>query len=236
MRHRLRQLAPDLVLVPAGAFLMGSTEDQVQAAAARFQLPLAQFMSETPQRTVELPAYTISRAPVTCADYRAFVIATDHPTPPYWGGDDPPDALLDHPVVGVAWNDARTYCRWLTAATDREFRLPSEAEWEKAARGIDGRTFPWGERWEEDMCNIGGVGTSVVGSFSHDISPYGCVDIAGNVEEWTASRYAPGEPQIVVRGGRWDAGPELAHCARRVACAPASSSLARGFRVVSDEI
>ena len=236
MRHRLRQLAPDLVLVPAGAFLMGSTEEQAEAAAARFELPLAQFMAETPQHTVELPAYAIGRAPVTCADYRAFVIATDHPTPAYWGGDDPPDALLDHPVVGVGWNDARTYCRWLTAATEREFRLPSEAEWEKAARGADGRIFPWGDDWQDGICNVDGAGTSAVGSFPRDLSPYGCVDIAGNVEEWTASRYAPGEPQIVVRGGRWDASAELAHCVRRQSQAPPSHSPARGFRVVSEEV
>jgi formylglycine-generating enzyme required for sulfatase activity len=245
MRHRLRQLAPDLVLVPPGAFLLGSTEAQAEAAASRFELPRAWFALETPQHTVELPAYAIGRAPVTCAEYRAFVIATDHPTPPYWHGDEPPGELLDHPVVEVGWNDARTYCRWLSAATDRAFRLPSEAEWEKAARGAGGRTFPWGDEWEAGVCNVGGTGTTPVGSYPRDLSPYGCVDMAGNVEEWTASRSAPYpganqaspiEQYVVIRGGRWDAGPGLARCARRYDPHPALSSAARGFRVVSDEV
>jgi formylglycine-generating enzyme required for sulfatase activity len=245
MRHRLRQLAPDLVLVPAGAFPMGSTEGQAEAAAARFDLPLAWCLKETPQHIATLPAYAIGRAPVTCAEYRAFVIATDHPTPPYWAGDEPPEALLDHPVVEVSWNDARTYCRWLSAATDRPFRLPSEAEWEKAARGADGRVFPWGDSYEVGSCNIGGTATTPVGSFPRDLSPYGCVDMAGNVEEWTTSRSEPYpganlpppiDRYVVTRGGCWDAGAGLARCARRYDPHPAPWSATRGFRVVSDEV
>jgi formylglycine-generating enzyme required for sulfatase activity len=181
---------------------------------------------------------------VTCAEYRAFVIATDHPTPAYWRGDEPPDALLDHPVVEVSWNDARSYCRWLTAATDRAFRLPSEAEWVKAARGDDGRSFPWGASWEAGACNVDSAATTPVGSYPRDLSPYGCVDMAGNVEEWTTSYYQPYPGSslrqevraVVVRGGRWDAGIALARCARRHDPHPAPHSMSRGFRVVSDEV
>lgn len=229
--------------VPAGPFLMGSTQTQAEAAAANFAVPLVWCLKETPQHSVSLEAFRMSRAPITCAEYRAFVVATDHTPPAYWGSDEPPAELLDHPVVTVTWSDARSYCRWLSTATEYSFRLPSEAEWEKAARGGDGRIFPWGDRWEPGCCNIaaGGAGaTSMVGSYPQDTSPYGCVDLAGNVEEWTASMYTPylGSSQssaasmIVVRGGRWDGGAELARCARRHDPLLATSSLARGFRVV----
>ena len=190
MHQRFKQLAPTLMQIPAGALLMGLTPAQTEALAKQFDMPLEQFLEEMPQQQIALDAFQISRGPISCAEYMAFVTATDHPTPSYWGGDDPPAALSDHPVVEVDLNDARWYCRWLSTATDREFRLPTEAEWERAARGDYQRFFPWGEQWEAGCCNIGASeqgGTTPIGSYPRDTSPYGCVDMAGNIAEWTLS-------------------------------------------------
>ncbi len=247
MYHRLKQLAPDLVTVPAGPFLMGSTPEQIAAASNTAGLPLSLFEDELPQHQVELAEFDISRGPITCAEYRAFLVATDHPAPTYWGDDDPPANLHAHPVVGVSLNDARAYCRWLSTATGRMFSLPSEAQWEKAARGSDGHVFPWGDAWDDRWANTAATGTgstSPVGSFAQDRSPYGCVDMAGNVTEWTISRYRPypgstlvipPPPMVVMRGGAWNSTSDVARCARRQ-CSDGSASLTRGFRVVcSDE-
>jgi formylglycine-generating enzyme required for sulfatase activity len=87
----------------------------------------------------------------------------------------------DHPVVNVSWEEAVSFCKW--AGT----QLPSEEEWEKSARGTDGRAYPWGNRWEQGKCNIGTAGTTPVGAYPGDTSPYGCLDMAGNVREWTRS-------------------------------------------------
>jgi formylglycine-generating enzyme required for sulfatase activity len=244
MLRQRRQLAPDLVQVPAGVLLMGISIEQAAALAERAGIPLEWCLDETPQQQVALEAFQISRGPVTCVEYMAFVTATDHPTPSYWQGDSPPRDLGDHPVVEVSLNDARWYCRWLSTATGREFRLPTEAEWERAARGDDQRVFPWGDTWEAGCCNTaeGGPGaTTPVGSYARDASPFGCVDMAGNVEEWTASKYAPypgsdfevpPQASVVARGGCWNSDSILSRCTRRHARSAALSSTARGFRVV----
>ena len=243
MLRQRRQLAPDLVTVPAGAFQMGTTREQATALAQAAGVPLESFLDETPQQQVVLGAFQISRGPVTCAEYLAFVIATDHLPPAYWSGGDPPRDRVDHPVVEVSLNDARWYCRWLSTATGREFRLPSEAEWERAARGDDGRSFPWGDTWHHGCCNTaesGSGATTPVGSFAQDASPFGCVDMAGNVEEWTTSKYlpypggqpAPAQGQIVARGGSWSGAIALARCTCRHARDPLAQDRTRGFRVV----
>lgn len=244
MQHRFRQLAPDLVAIPRGTVLLGATSEQATALAAQAGIALEWCLEETPQHQVELEPFQISRSPITCAAYMAFVLATDHPTPPYWAGDEPPPQLHDHPVVEISLNDALWYCRWLSTATDRSFRLPSEAEWERAARGDDLRIFPWGNTWQPGYCNTAESGpgtTTPVSSFAQDTSPFGCVDMAGNVEEWTASKYLPypgsklappAQPHMVARGGSWNSEAILARCTRRHARSAALASPARGFRVV----
>ena len=164
----------DMVFVPGGAFLMG--DDQRK-----------------------LPAFWIDRTPVTNAQYAEFVAATVHRRPAHWNGPTPPGQIAHHPVVNVSWHDAVAYAEW------RGVRLPTEEEWEKAARGTDGRTYPWGnEQPTPKLCNFGNneKGTTPVGKYSpQGDSPYGCVDMAGNVWEWTQSGYdATGK---VVRGGSW---------------------------------
>lgn len=181
--------------VPSGTFTMGiGSESDILAA---------------PQHAVFLPAYFISESPITNAQYRLFVSATAYPTPGHWLGGRIPAGLDDHPVTYVDWHDACAFCAWAGC------RLPTEAEWEKAARGVDGRRYPWGdEAPTSNQANFaGGIGTTTpVGSFASGASPYGLQDMAGNVMEWTNSHFLPyplptdtvtrGAP-LVLRGGAY---------------------------------
>jgi len=145
--------------------------------------------SETPQHKVYLDDYWIYKTEVTVAQYRKFCQATTRdrqmPPEPSWGWQE------NHPVVNVTWGDAAAYAQWAGAA------LPTEAQWEKAARGSDGRIYPWGNDWDGAKCvnSVGGNrprGTKPVGSLPTGASPYGCLDMAGNVWEWCADWYDAG--------------------------------------------
>ena len=166
---------PETVLIPAGTFLMGSLEGEGVLA------------HESPQHEVNLPAYRIGKYPVTNEQYAEFVKQAKHPAPQKtgWFGKSPPRDKLDHPVVGVTWHDALAYCRWLSEKTGRSYRLPSEAEWEKAARGTDGRIYPWGNEWDASRCNHSSSQTTPVTAYSSGSSPSECYDMVGNVWEWT---------------------------------------------------
>ena len=259
---------PDLVPVPAGAFVFGSDRGEREAAYrldeaayghdrtrqgrwyeserdratldvrafAITRTPITNDHARTRERkwyefeadrgTRETPAFAICRTPITNRQYAAFVAATGHPAPdvdaatwqgyrlihPYertrrhaWQGGTPPAGREDHPVVLVSHGDAEAYAAWLSDATGRRWRLPSELEWEKAARGPDGRRFPWGDDWDPARLNShdrGPFDTLPVGGFPAGASPFGLLDAAGQVFEWTAT---PGNPgRFVVKGGSWD--------------------------------
>jgi formylglycine-generating enzyme required for sulfatase activity len=166
----------DFVLIPAGEFTMGAND---------------QMNREMPAHQVYLEAYYIGKYPVTNAEHGRFVEATGHKAPLHWEGGSIPAGKEDHPVVYVSWYDARAYCEWLGAQIGVALRLPTEAEWEKAARGTDGRTFPWGEELDKSRCNSHLLylnDTTPVGQFSpQGDSPYGVADMAGNVTEWVSS-------------------------------------------------
>jgi formylglycine-generating enzyme required for sulfatase activity len=190
---------------------------------------------------------------VTNAQYAAFVEATDRD----WTGGKPPQVKADHPVF-VIWNDVMAYCRWLSEVTGKSYLLPSEAEWEKAARGTDGRIYPWGGQWDERRCNFDKegswpVGTTPVEAYSDGASPYGVLDMAGNVQEWTRTLwgtnagkrdfnypYDPhdgrenleGRSSVVVRGGSFLSSWWEVRCAFRGWLRPHSSDKDLGFRVV----
>lgn len=155
-----------MVWVPAGEFHMGSGNDDKDA-----------FADEKPQHRVYLDGYWIYKHDVTVADYKAFCISTSRAMPeaPPWGWID------SHPMVNVTWEDACAYALWAGA------KLPTEAQWEKAARGADGQKYPWGNNWEAQYCRHGSRDTNrtaPVGSYTQDISPYGCMDMGGNVMQW----------------------------------------------------
>ncbi len=175
---------------------------------------------EQPQHRLTLPEFYIGKYPVTNEQYAAFVKATGQAAPRHWKNGQIPAGKENHPVVNVSWRDAVAFCRWLSQASGKSLRLPTEAEWEKAARGRDGRIYPWGNQPPtKELCNFGGnVGdTTPVGQYPAGASPCGALDMAGNVWEWTGSLYRPypyqpedgrnspdGEGPRVVRGGSWD--------------------------------
>ncbi len=209
---------PEMVFVPAGPFIMGDDKSGQS--------------DEKPAHEVYLEDYYIARTPVTNAQYAAFVQATGYRAPGHWKKGSPPPQLADHPVVFVTWHDALAYCRWLAEATGRPYALPTEAQWEKAARGTDGRIYPWGNKFDKSKCNTvesGTFGTTPVGKYSpQGDSPYGVADMTGNVWEWCSSLYQPypyraddGREEAaaggsrVLRGGSWNSSRDGGRCAFR---------------------
>lgn len=201
-----------MILIPAGIFRMGSSDDDVAAILAQNpDWDARWFAREKPARVVMLPAYRIYRHPVTVAQYRAFVEATGAKMPeePEWGWRD------DHPIVNVSWDEAGAYAAWAGAA------LPTEAQWEKAARGEDGRWWPWGNIKDpgRSVNATNAQSTRPVGCCPDGASPYGVEDMAGNVWEWChaaapgvydaavpanpSRRPAPFPSTRVLRGGSW---------------------------------
>jgi formylglycine-generating enzyme required for sulfatase activity len=234
-----RRETPDAerwVALPSGEFAMGSDD----------------LERSRPAHLVTLSAFNMARYPVTNAEYLAYVQATGKAPPRHWKGGEIPEGLDDHPVVSVSWRDAEAYCAWLSEKLkhrDRErVRLPTEAEWEYAARGAEGRTYPWGEEPPaKDRANYGdsNAGTSPVGSFPKGATPEGLHDLAGNVWEWCADWYGPyseftgpnpkgpdkGETRVL-RGGAFDDGAELLRAASRGNGLRDVGDLRVGFRVV----
>ena len=234
-----------MILVPAGPFMMGSSPIEKEAAA-----------DERPAHAVTVKAFLIDRYEITEAQYRLFLedVARDghhwcDPTEPpgkdhmpakeTWNGDRPGSR---QPVVGVDWYDAAAYCAWAGK------RLPSEAEWEKAARGTDERKYPWGDRWDRDRANTWENGKKdrlPVGSYEGGASPFGAEDLAGNVWEWVQDWYSPkyyldspkqdpGGPAAgsfrVVRGGSFLSNPTGVRASARQGNEPAGRYSNFGFR------
>ncbi len=260
---------PDIawVEIPAGSFLKGSDEKDKQA-----------YDDEKPQRRVELPGYWMMKYPVTQAQYGAFVVAGGYNEQRYWtetgwiwkegkGVTGPerygePFNLLNHPVVGVSWYEATAYCKWLTEILSArpeflpvigsrqrfEVRLPSETEWEKASRGVDGRIYPWGNEPDPERANYGDTGigtTNAVGCFPGGRSPYGLEEASGNIWEWCVTKWIPsyanyrgygydvseGDASRVLRGGAFYRNIGTVRCAYRFSSnRPDLRDRADGFR------
>ncbi len=218
-----RAAAPsDMVYVPAGPYLMG-----VDRPTPDIESPLHQ---------ADLPAFWIDRLEVSNAAYGRCVAAGACSEPQDLRFFTNP-AYADHPVVFVTWRQAAVYCRWAGK------RLPTEAEWEKAARGPDGRAYPWGSRADPGRLNAGNWvgGTRPVGSYPRGASPYGALDMAGNVWEWVQDWLAPypggeasspyfGRQVKVVRGGSWNHPVEDAHSYHRDFAHPDRALAVVGFR------
>ncbi|KPJ94639.1 MAG: hypothetical protein AMJ55_06050 [Gammaproteobacteria bacterium SG8_15] len=198
---RIGKKANDMILVPAGEFIMGTND----------RLP-----DEGPEHKVTVTAFYIDKYEVTNLQYKQFIDTTNHKSPNHFRNRTFPDGKADHPVVYVSWYDADEYCHWAGK------RLPTEQEWEKAARSTDGRIYPWGNDFAITRANTPqhwlileqDGDTTPVGAFPAGVSAYGTYDMSGNVWEWTASWYKPhpgnervtenyGEKYKVLKGGSW---------------------------------
>ena len=224
----LEQIGLEWVMVPAGEFTMGGNA----------------YSHERPIHQVHLSEYQIARHPVTNAQYELFVKAKSYVVPKHWKNRKIPPGKENHPVVYVSWEDVRAFCAWAGVC------LPTEAEWEKAARGTDGRKYPWGnEPPTRELCNFNGyVGdTTPVGRYPKGASPYGALDMAGNVWEWVNDWYdekyysvSPAKnPQgpatglfRVLRGGSWDNNVDVVRSAYRDGSNPDGWIFNFGFRCV----
>jgi formylglycine-generating enzyme required for sulfatase activity len=264
------------VFIPAGAFLMGTHEVEVEKHIAKCKLERKRspyrceevFDAETPAHRISIEAFYLDRTEVTNAEFERFVRATDYRTlaeregrgrlcsydkgvesyrwqdGAYWRAPEGPgsESVSDRPAVQVSWNDAAAYCQWAGK------RLPTEAEWEYAARGPDGLPYPWGDRWSGDharhLGNRAGATFAAVGSYPSGASRFGVLDLAGNVWEWTSSLFRPypydgkdgreGASATgirVFRGGGWESDDEVSlRTAFRTAQKPTYRANFLGFR------
>ncbi len=201
-------------------------------------VPKGDFEYGFDRSRIFLPDFLIDPYPVTNEDYRHFVEATGREVPFLdetwaapccWREGTYPHGKSRHPVVLVTYNDAAEYARWAGK------RLPTDEEWEKAARSVDGREYPWGEDFVRTNCNTreSGVGTTVeVGRFPDGVSPYGCCDMAGNTWEWTSTVESP--KKFIIKGGAFDRNCFTAQCAYKSAVPASHRGIDIGFRCVRD--
>ena len=256
---------PAVIHIPAGPFIMGSDQAEREAgyrldeAAYGHDITRQRgwYDSEPARQTAETPAFAITTTLITNAQYAVFVAATGHPAPdvdaetwrgyrlihPWertrrhaWRDGRPPTDREDHPVVLVSHADAEAYAAWLSVVTGKSWRLPSEQEWEKAARGTDGHYFPWGDDFDPARLNSHDAGpfdTVPVGGYPGGASPFGLLDAAGQVFEWTASEAGP--RRAMVKGGSWDdKGCGVCRPAARHSRPKALKHILVGFRLVRD--
>ena len=229
--ERRAEIESEFVSIPAGKFRMGGDTEA----------------DHQPIHEVEISAFRMTKSHVTNAQYAAFCGATEHRLPEFWGQDrfhSGPD-FPDHPVVGVSWMDAGAFAEWIGG------RLPTEAEWEYAARGgLAGRAYPWGDEIDPSRANYartGATGTKPVGS--HPPNGFGLYDMSGNVVEWVADRYDPAyyarSPKAdprgpetgkhrVIRGGGWHSGPYCNRVYFRNALPANWVDISVGFRIAKD--
>jgi sulfatase modifying factor 1 len=225
---------PRMARIPAGFFLMGSETGQD---------------NERPVRRVWLDEFSLAECQVTHAEYAQFLSATGHAQPPHWS--DPNFSSPEQPVVAVSWFDAAAYCEWLSGATGHVYRLPTEAEWERAARGgIEQNEYPWGNGAPEALPNYSGrwrTGPEPVGGAERNA--YGLCDIGANVHEWCADWFSadyygaspdrnPQGPATgtrrASRGGSWRHYTKVSRCAARSSIPPGFQYADYGFRVACD--
>ncbi len=234
---RLTQIvAPLMRPIPEGWFRMGSDDGRDD---------------EKPAHRVWVDAFELAAFQTTNAEYSSFLQATQHPSPPNW--DDPNFNDPAQPVVAVSWFDAVAYCDWLTRALGKRFRLPTEAEWERAARGgVEGEAFPWGNCAPKELPNYASrwqSGPERVGLYAPN--RYGLYNLGDNVHEWCADWYdagyyavspernpqgPPSSSRRASRGGSWRHHIKVTRTAARSSIPPEFKYADYGFRVASGEI
>jgi len=256
------------VLVTRGMTVKALAERRISAATALGRIAGTRFWTEPygEAEWVKIPAgeftmgdkgrdphklhlenYWISKVPITNTQYKIFIQETEHRSPKYWEENNFPKGKETHPVVGVDWYDAVAYCEWLSKTTGKSISLPTEAQWEKAARGTtDVREYPWGDKFDPNRCNCWELrlrDTTPVGIFPNGASPYGVLDMSGNVLEWCSTKLRDdynqqpdddlkGDSPRVLRGGSFNDNQRYVRCADRYRNDPGGRYNNLGFRVV----
>lgn len=232
---------PETILIPAGHAWLGSDDGPEH---------------ERPRHQVMLPVYRIAKYPITNTQYAAFLKHNPQAPQPdlqFWFQRQPKPGMGNFPVVNLTWQAALAYCRWLAQVTERAYALPSEAHWERAARGREGRLYPWGDEWCANCANFGNPQITAVDAYPAGVSLDGCYDLLGNVEEWTSTLWGANERELafpypyraddgredpgvspwrVLRGGSYRNPPQSVRATTRSASHPESKVPWRGFRVV----
>lgn len=223
-----------MVLIPEGRFWMGSETGQD---------------NERPVHHVWIDAFELAACQVTNADYARFLASTGHRPPPQWG--QPGFSHPEQPVVGPSWLDAMAYCEWLRRSTGRRYRLPTEAEWERAARGgLEQKQYPWGDQPPELLPNYTERWKTGPEPFGRaEKNAYGLFDIGANVHEWCADWFAadyyavspehnpqgpPAGSRRASRGGSWRHYTKVSRCAARSSIPPDFQYADYGFRIARD--
>ncbi len=234
---------PPFITIPTTDFLMGTPESDLSRLAKAYGGTRESYREESPQHIVRVASFSIGQTPITVAAYQHFVDA---------GGNAPAQFAQQynhpsHPVVNITFEMALSYCQWASRMTATHIRLPTEAEWECAARGIDGRQYPWGDIFDSTHATTreSSIGLRPVGSYPTGVSPWGIYDMAGTVWEWTMSidfaypynaddgrndTQTPG--RRVIRGGCYVNPQGYARCACRFRMAPHMTNPFLGFRIV----
>lgn len=265
---------PEMIWVPGGSFWMGTSDEQVSQLSkdddlAREWKEKGYFSREQPQHLITLAGFYITKFPIIVGAYRVFLETDGYQCSRYWTtagwvwrgreGRLKPDFWDDKnwsgndllPVIGVTWYEAAAYSCWLGTVTGRHYRLPTEAQWEKAARGTNGRLYPWGNEFSVWRCSTRANGLQKTVPVGQHIpggeSPYGCAEMAGNVSEWTCSMYKSypyddsdgrefeeGETERVIRGGSGFKPALRARTAARGMNDPSFSDNDVGFRCVRE--
>jgi formylglycine-generating enzyme required for sulfatase activity len=254
-----------LIAIPAGSYIAGSTpeerasayDDYAETSGTDTAREHAWFGREADRRITELPAFRIDFMPVTQAAYAEFVSTGQAPPPAIdepawkaqgfnqdyatqvarfiWRDGRVPPGREDHPVVLVTWDEATRYCEWRGRERGEPRRLPTAAEYEKAARGDSGFTYPWGNVYEPANLNSAIAGpkdTTAVGAYPAGASPYGVLDLAGNVFQWTSTRLDAAK--MVVKGSAWEDFAGLGRGASFHGRPPAARHIIVGFRCAAD--
>lgn len=256
--YTIKNILDSMLLIPSGFFTMGSTMETVNNCVNFWGDKLVDenytkdifrqwILKEYPPFEINVSAFYVSKFPITNGQYKTFVSDT---------GYKKAKSLLtrtpdNHPVWGVSLGDTNSFMDWLTQETGHKFRLPTEAEWEYAAKGNENNEYPFGKVYDRNLCNTreSGIGyTTPVDKYSKFSSPFGVCDLPGNVEEWTSDTYNPypngmiieddlyktlGANYPIIRGGSFIRGGDLARSSRRHGPFPSEDYKFIGFRIVA---
>jgi len=200
-----------MVHIPAGTYIVGSSQAEIQQISTQWNAKIDMFTDELNTEQMTISGFYIDAYEVTNADYYEFVSATRYPPPPDWSDGFYKAGTDNHPVTFITWEDAAAYAQWAGK------RLPTAEEWEVAARGRNGRIFPWGASYSTQNVNVNYVesGVMAVGASTDDISEFGVYDMGGNVMEWTMTQYDRQNDFFVVKGGSWVSEPFVARGANK---------------------